>query len=380
MTDNYRHECPHCGQRFRRKSDCKWHIFDEHIDPLVFNSDDDDDNEDNDCHFETNQLVDNRNNHKHKDIDVVEQPEDTDDEDYTINDGLDADDDDDDDEDEDYNNKTTDICGNNNNKVKQPGRLKTAKQRQQSDNRMTTTGISVKRKAKQPQNQCHDCGQKFQRKTTLFKHMNDLNHYGLSSGGGGGNNPIVVYYDCPYDGCQFKTIYKRQIAVHNQRRHSTDRPFHCHRCDGKFKTKDDLRGHESVHQPSQQLRCEWPGCESVLKNRHSLVKHQKIHDYSSITGSKPIVYQCSWPGCDRSFSRNCSLKKHLWTHDANDAPEFRCDWPQCERVFRTNFNLKKHVMIHRQVKPFECLQPGCGKRFTEKANMMKHFSTHSIRK
>ncbi|XP_051691238.1 zinc finger protein 304 isoform X2 [Oryctolagus cuniculus] len=108
--------------------------------------------------------------------------------------------------------------------------------------------------------------------------------------------------------------------------------------------------------------CTCGECGKVLRCRHSLVEHQKVH-----TGERP--YECS--KCGKFFRYNANFMKHQRTHSGERTYECR----ECGKSFLYNYRLMRHKRVHTGERPYEC--DICGKFFRYSSTFFRHQRVHT---
>ena len=146
------------------------------------------------------------------------------------------------------------------------------------------------------------------------------------------------------------------LARHNSRIHSGEKPYKCHMCDNAFSESGDLNTHMRVHTGDKPYKCHM--CDKAFSQSGDLNTHMRVH-----TGEKP--YKCHM--CDKTFSRSSHLHSHIRHVHSNRRP-YRC--PYCGKTFDTEDDLKCHVHIHTGVKPYSYRH--CSERFTRREQLEMH--------
>jgi len=94
-----------------------------------------------------------------------------------------------------------------------------------------------------------------------------------------------------------------------------DRPFACEvfGCGKRFRRKDTLVYHSSIHTGVKNSKCTFPNCQSAFINNSKLKLHLKVHE-------NPNPYVCTL--CSEAFPKKNKLREHrLQSHNI---AEFLC--------------------------------------------------------
>ncbi|XP_011666337.2 uncharacterized protein LOC105439248 isoform X2 [Strongylocentrotus purpuratus] len=151
-----------------------------------------------------------------------------------------------------------------------------------------------------------------------------------------------------------------QLALSPDREKRMVRFDQCQFCKQLFM---DLKAHiRRVHSEAEEHLCSI--CGHVLRNKESLVAHEKRHKVVA-AGKKEFV--CKECGADFFFQTglNQHSKRHL--------SERACVCEICGKAFKTTKDLEKHKLVH--TKPHSCQV--CKRRFGQKSNMKAHMRQHS---
>ncbi|XP_019899058.2 putative zinc finger protein 735 isoform X2 [Esox lucius] len=136
--------------------------------------------------------------------------------------------------------------------------------------------------------------------------------------------------------------------------------YSCSQCGKAFRTRYDLRRHQSVHSDAKPFRCDQ--CDKSYKSKLCLKQHYRVH-----TGERPYV--CSY--CGRSFRIGGSLQAHVRIH-TGERP-FVC--ATCGKSFIQSNMLTVHLRMHRGEKNSLCSV--CGKSFYVSAALKIHMRVHT---
>ncbi|XP_062544311.1 zinc finger protein 267-like [Armigeres subalbatus] len=163
---------------------------------------------------------------------------------------------------------------------------------------------------------CSDCSALFRLKSSLSSHWKK-NHSGLK-------------FICEHCGISFKS--KHDMLIHELYLHSTERPFACDLCEKRFHRKYDLANHRRSHTNEKPYKCCHEGCDKAYKTRPGVT----IHYRNQHSGEK--LYKCSYGGCDKSYACSQLLKVHVRKHTLEKP--FKCYY--CE----LHFHSASHRSIH----------------------------------
>lgn len=151
-----------------------------------------------------------------------------------------------------------------------------------------------------------------------------------------------------------------QLALSPDREKRMVRFDQCQYCKQLFM---DLKAHvRRVHSDSEEHLCSI--CGHVLRNKESLIAHEKRH---KVVAAGKKDFACKVCGADFFFQTglNQHSKRHL--------VERACVCDVCGKAFKTTKDLEKHKLVH--TKPHSC--PVCKRRFGQKSNMKAHMRQHS---
>ncbi|XP_066156635.1 uncharacterized protein [Euwallacea fornicatus] len=166
----------------------------------------------------------------------------------------------------------------------------------------------------------------------------------------------------------------------------------CRSCDTVFKTKKELRLHNTdLHRPKTKVsKCQI--CDETFDMQHKFNAHLKIHPLecricgklfyrkqglklhtARHLGIKP--FKCEL--CDRAFLVKQKLEEHRNCHTGNSP--IKCS--MCPETFRRHSNLvqhrnKHHFMIKRKIKDLICF---CGEVFHSKKKLAWHKEIHDAK-
>ncbi|XP_061726917.1 gastrula zinc finger protein XlCGF57.1-like [Cydia pomonella] len=225
---------------------------------------------------------------------------------------------------------------------------------------------------------CDICGESFDLKSDLIKHVAVHIHVPTSAEQGAGrpdvtgNAPALVspaavssrrrscavrlerlLPDAARRSCRVgRRTYKLRAAEP-----AAAASYQCHHCGERFTNKSVLKKHVHTHSPLH----------------HSTVGDQKLykkgHMITQISGK---LFSCSH--CSYKSSWKSTLRRHLMTH--TDEKPFSCS--HCGYKTRTKSTLRTHLMTHTDEKPFSCSH--CGYKTRTKSTLRTHLMTHTDEK
>ncbi|XP_044284109.1 zinc finger protein 436-like [Varanus komodoensis] len=225
-------------------------------------------------------------------------------------------------------------------------------------------GIALKGERK---NECHVCGKRFARKTTLENHWKT--HAGEKPYECFSQNTGVIAHPAHAKEKTFKCLecgksFSRsgKLTSH-QRSHTGEKPFKCPECGKSFSQRTNLTTHRKIHAEEKPFKC--LECGKSFSQRTHLTTHQRIH-----TEEKPFKCQ----ECGKSFNQRTNLNTHQRIH--TEEKPFQC--LECGKGFSQRTHLTTHQRIHTEEKPYACLE--CGKSFTQRIHLSTHQRIHTEEK
>lgn len=185
---------------------------------------------------------------------------------------------------------------------------------------------------------CAICVKKFICYESLKKHIFDIH--------------IESKFKCTQ--CDQLLLHQIALDKHNRENHDT---YECHRCQQHFCGLSQINAHKSACHRSL-YRC--TVCLAQLKNRRSLVIHQKLHNKQ---------FECDL--CAKKYVKLYDLYNHMQSAHIK-SKTFLCDI--CSLQFNTKVSLAHH-MSHHQKKITYCTV--CSKPFLYKHNLVRHMLAHN---
>jgi KRAB domain-containing zinc finger protein len=155
--------------------------------------------------------------------------------------------------------------------------------------------------------------------------------------------------------CEFKTKDKEYLRLH-QFRHGKN--FECQKCDKKFATYTVLMRHLKIHDKKNRYRCDH--CSHLTVSKYNLVKHifgqhkspcvcQKcglkfrsrfdLKNHETLHFEYANRYQCDH--CSHSTVKKHNLLYHMFGQHKSP-----CVCQNCGLKFPSRFDLKNHETIH----------------------------------
>lgn len=107
-------------------------------------------------------------------------------------------------------------------------------------------------------------------------------------------------------------------------------------CGFKTPARTDMTKHVLTHianDPRVTFKCDFMGCDVVLRSKHSLLNHKKAFHLNE----KPFV--CNF--CSKTFVRRFTLNYHIKFVHQKERP-FPCDVERCCQSFVSNSQMLRH--------------------------------------
>lgn len=208
---------------------------------------------------------------------------------------------------------------------------------------------------------CDVCKQQFNSKNKIIRHIKkkhpELDEKTFSRGFSLQEHLKVKPYTCKQ--CNIKFNRSSTLLKHMQT-HSGEKAYACYKCKKRFKRNTTLQKHLKIHSDEESYPCKL--CDKVFYQKARLQKHMKIH-----TSERP--YQCE--RCKKAFKQSCSLKRHIRIH-TGERP-YVCT--HCNKRFIESSALNQHLRIHTGEKPYACTE--CHARFSQVSALQRHKMTHT---
>ncbi|KAK9888551.1 hypothetical protein WA026_000797 [Henosepilachna vigintioctopunctata] len=160
-------------------------------------------------------------------------------------------------------------------------------------------------------------------------------------------------YKCPI--CKKLASGKRALEAHVGT-HATTRNYECDLCGKRYKTKNHLFYHRSVHF-KPDLIC--AHCAYSTPSSKDFNMHMRIH-------SDERPFQCTFKDCGKAFRTNSALSAHVKQH--LNIKNFACD--MCDYKTSRSVGLTIHKRKHTGERPFTCIF--CMKTFNRKWSLTLH--------
>jgi KRAB domain-containing zinc finger protein len=238
--------------------------------------------------------------------------------------------------------------------------------------------------------ECKTCGEKFQRKKNLYKHISNIHDKGAKIYCSACKITYIgdkIYYDhfdlvhsdlkfkCDTCGKRVKTV--QSLDRHKMNSHMNNQAYYCEHCPSRvFRTKDSFRHHKRVH--LKQI-ASGTGIQEIKSKYLSQIKVSLIKDFNNTEANfsnegyetKHCREFCSFckttfktaaeylqhfsrdhsnmkiacPICDKRFVKTYSLNRHIESfHNSNEGSIF-CDICP-SRTFRHVYQIREHMRLH----------------------------------
>ena len=199
---------------------------------------------------------------------------------------------------------------------------------------MTCNGLTnhMKAHAREKSYVCDECGDAFDRKAHLVRHVRLIHKTKNYS------------HQCSTCGQICRTAGALQIHEHS---HTGEMPHKCNVCACAFGSVTQLTQHRLDAHADLLIACHLCGLKFTTPKAfrtHKWSKHR-----ASATKEHTELLQCTVSGCDYQTHQPNLLRSHVYRH--SEIGRYRCN--VCEQRFRNDYTLKKHLMNHmtEQVDP-----------------------------
>ncbi|XP_046428495.1 zinc finger protein OZF-like isoform X1 [Neodiprion fabricii] len=206
--------------------------------------------------------------------------------------------------------------------------------------------------------ECNECSRSFSTPRQLKQHVKI--------------HKAQIVYSC--DECDYKSLHKVNIGLHQKRHHWKDYSVFCEICEKGFIAQGELKAHLISHEVARPFAC--TTCGKSFKSKDHVKGHVRTLHPEMCSSNTVKKYSCEI--CGQSFShkplyyrhkqdehgeKNCRRKKQL----------FLCDL--CGKAVTSLASMQVHRRIHTGEKPFTC--EVCGKCFASMGLLKTHNITHS---
>ncbi|KAH8320290.1 hypothetical protein KR074_007826 [Drosophila pseudoananassae] len=160
--------------------------------------------------------------------------------------------------------------------------------------------------------------------------------------------------------CDRRYKTRHELKRH-QTKHATERNVPCPHagCGKRFFTVRHMRNHCKVHTEQKNFVCE--SCGYSCRNKETLRVHIRSH-----TGERPFGCQV----CDKRFPSHSGLREHMAMH-STERPHV-CG--VCGATFSRQKGLYHHKFLHAETKQFVCKL--CGNAYAQAAGLAGHMRKH----
>ncbi|CAG2171100.1 unnamed protein product, partial [Oppiella nova] len=164
--------------------------------------------------------------------------------------------------------------------------------------------------------------------------------------------PDIPWIECSHTGCQFRTKSNRHKVFSENVTYSCDYEG----CDYKTLYRRCLTGHQKTHlvmKATVNVPCEWPNCPKVLRSAQYMRVHMNTH--TAYNG-----YRCHYPGCGKPFWSNKSMRIHFKTHHTGN---YRRQTTGTHDRITDNTSAGSSAQEVKNSQEFKCLVNECNKFF-----------------
>ncbi|XP_054162947.1 zinc finger and SCAN domain-containing protein 12-like [Oppia nitens] len=209
------------------------------------------------------------------------------------------------------------------------------------------------------------CDRSYGYKHSLEVHFRN-NHY----------KPDYKPFSCTHPDCgnrfNKRSSLNKHMKTHDENR---SKSYQCSQCDKSYFNECDLTNHFNIKHMDEKIKCGIDDCQSMFTNIHQRTVHrQTVHNMKYSLRKLPDKHSCQWPGCEYRCGTVTHLRDHTRIH-TGERP-FMCQWPQCDKQFRLKAAYDKHMICHKNLKPYVCQWPGCEYRGNSSSNYYAHKKIH----
>ena len=191
--------------------------------------------------------------------------------------------------------------------------------------------------------------------------------------------------------CDYKSRTKIALNEHHMS-HTGERPYKCSCCSFESKTLSHIKKHELKHRGEREFRCKF--CDYRANYRYSVQDHERVMhrnpgalfhcticNFKTIqekrrlahiqAHDKNIFQECHV--CHKKIYDKIDFNRHVRKHDAKPRMK-NIPCSLCDLKFYNNEYLRIHMFLHTGKKEYRCRL--CGSEFRAYKSMIKHFGKH----
>ena len=200
----------------------------------------------------------------------------------------------------------------------------------------------------------------------VVKQMNDIKDMSLKN--------IV----CRMTGCGHVCKDVPHLERHIRRKHCTEKPYKCTKCQKEFQTETGLKYHATVHwSPEERQKlidkkkvivCTVEGCQFRFTSEAYKERHIKKYHFNQTLDKK---YECL--ECDKKFFSNQRLSEHMNALHSLIPILHKCQLCPFESKYKWSLTYHMKTLHIGAEKTVKCMFEGCPKRYTNPFYMKMHF-------